>query len=425
VEAYATAIRNATTPFGQAVYVHYSNLDRLRRREIEDQFAHAEVALCFASSTLELGIDIGSVDVVLMIGAPGNRATFVQRAGRASRRQHQAQVICFYRTVIEKVLFEALPHAEYPSENNNFRISVAIQQIFSLLKQSPTGALRLAPLVALFDTLLSETDLRSILGELQSRKYLVVGRDGEWKAGERLNRLIDMQSYEHQPLSIFSNIENQNSSQIKIRDQHTYNVVASVDRQWLEQDVLTLEGRSMVVEWYDGEALWISSRREAATPEKLFFRSARQMLNFEVAQQLAFQLGLSPDMMPILPYKDSWLGFHWLGDIYGRLFYELLSPKLAVEQSPQPALCILYQDDIASLSKWTEAQVTRHLRERYRSYESQLGMGAYQHLLPFDLRVRAVIEQIDVPRFVEMIARLRVVRVSDEVANALALLLQE
>ena len=55
VELYATAVRRMGSPFGQQVYVHYSNLDRLRRREIEEQFAQADAAICFASSTLELG----------------------------------------------------------------------------------------------------------------------------------------------------------------------------------------------------------------------------------------------------------------------------------------------------------------------------------------------------------------------------------
>ena len=84
VEAYATAVRTAGSPFGHHLFVHYSNLDRHRRREIEEQFAQADAALCFASSTLELGIDIGSIDVALLIGAPGSAAAFAQRIGRAA-----------------------------------------------------------------------------------------------------------------------------------------------------------------------------------------------------------------------------------------------------------------------------------------------------------------------------------------------------
>src|SRR5205085_11934858 len=54
VESYAAAVRAAGSPFGEAVYVHYSNLEWERRCEIEQQFAQAQAAICFASSTLEL-----------------------------------------------------------------------------------------------------------------------------------------------------------------------------------------------------------------------------------------------------------------------------------------------------------------------------------------------------------------------------------
>jgi ATP-dependent Lhr-like helicase len=107
VESYAAAIRQ-NSPFGDAVYVHYSNIAPVRRREIEQQFSQAEVAVCCATSTLELGIDIGTIDVVLLIGPPGDEASFVQRIGRGNRRQAVIRIACFYRTPLEKLLFETL-----------------------------------------------------------------------------------------------------------------------------------------------------------------------------------------------------------------------------------------------------------------------------------------------------------------------------
>src|SRR6266545_7170230 len=50
VEAYAAATRTRS-PFGGAVFAHYSNIAPRRRHEIERQFAEAEAAICFASST--------------------------------------------------------------------------------------------------------------------------------------------------------------------------------------------------------------------------------------------------------------------------------------------------------------------------------------------------------------------------------------
>jgi ATP-dependent Lhr-like helicase len=93
VEAYAAATRE-NSPFGSAVYVHYSNIEPGRRRAIERQFAAAEAAICFSSSTLELGIDIGDIDSVILIGPPGSPAAFVQRIGRGNRRAGTQRVAC-------------------------------------------------------------------------------------------------------------------------------------------------------------------------------------------------------------------------------------------------------------------------------------------------------------------------------------------
>ena len=407
VEAYATAVRAANSPFGEAVYVHYSNLERDRRREIEEQFAHAEAALCFASSTLELGIDIGDIDVTLLIGAPGSGASFTQRIGRASRRQPITRAACFYRTPLEKLIFETLPNLPDNRRSAAFRPSIAIQQIFSLLKQSPTAALRLKSLTDLFDGMLSAADLRSILGELQALGYLKSGRMGEWRADDRLNRLVDLQSAENTPLSLYSNIQTDSAGQIKIRDQHSQRVVASVDRQWLDRDLLTLEGRSVNVTWFDGEALWVSPYHGGNQAEQLHYRSARQMLSYDLAQQLAVQIGLEPGAAPLIPIDEGWLWFHWLGDIYGCALLDLLHYTLPAEETSQPGICLLLPETLRTSPVWTPEQVTLYLRDQYRRYEKRLALGAYHHLLPLDLRRRAVIDQFDVPRFVQALGQLR------------------
>jgi hypothetical protein len=304
-----------------------------------------------------------------------------------------------------------------------FRPSVAVQQIFSLIKQSPTAALRHAPLAQLFAGLLPEADLKTLLGHLEQRGYLRPGRPGEWRAGPRLNKLFDQQSAQYVSLSIFSNILGADMPPVAIRDQHTGQTLATVDALWLDREELTLEGRVIDVAWSDGEGLWINSRPGGEGVPTAIYRSGRQLLSHELASLLPARLGLAPGEAVLLPAPSGCWLFHWLGDLYGIALRDLLRHTMPAEDGPAPGLALHLPEPPRALPTFTEEQVRRHLRDSYRQYEPLLDLGAFQQLLPIPLRREAVVGQFDVPRFLAASGALRLSSTPEHLAIKLADLL--
>ena len=74
------------------VSVYRAGLTTERRREIENKFFSGKLRALVSTSAMELGIDVGELDSVVMYGYPGSLSSFWQRANRAGRRNKKAAV---------------------------------------------------------------------------------------------------------------------------------------------------------------------------------------------------------------------------------------------------------------------------------------------------------------------------------------------
>ena len=84
--ASAETIASSVSQRGTQTFVSHSSLSADERRRTEQAFAEASDCAIVATSTLELGIDIGDLDRVIQVDAPTRVASFLQRLGRTGRR---------------------------------------------------------------------------------------------------------------------------------------------------------------------------------------------------------------------------------------------------------------------------------------------------------------------------------------------------
>ncbi|MFH0978452.1 MAG: ATP-dependent helicase [Candidatus Woesearchaeota archaeon] len=67
---------------------HHGSLSKTLRHDIETRLRNGELKVIVSSTSLELGIDIGYIDLVICLGSPKSVARFLQRAGRSGHKLH-------------------------------------------------------------------------------------------------------------------------------------------------------------------------------------------------------------------------------------------------------------------------------------------------------------------------------------------------
>jgi ATP-dependent Lhr-like helicase len=96
---------------GDLVEVHHSSLSREHRVSVEEKLKRGELKAVVATSSLELGIDIGDIELVIQYGSPRQTSKLVQRVGRSGHRVGQTS-----RGIVVASDFEDLLESEVIAE---------------------------------------------------------------------------------------------------------------------------------------------------------------------------------------------------------------------------------------------------------------------------------------------------------------------
>lgn len=83
---------------------HHGSVSKDRRKQIEEQLKRGQLRCVVATSSLELGIDMGSVDLVIQIAPPLSVSSGLQRVGRADHRVGGVSHALFYPLTREQII---------------------------------------------------------------------------------------------------------------------------------------------------------------------------------------------------------------------------------------------------------------------------------------------------------------------------------
>src|SRR5207244_10338961 len=85
---------------GNSVLPYRAGYEAEDRKEIQDALTQGRLRGVVATSALEMGLDIGEIDLVVLLDTPASMKSFWQRVGRAGRRNHGICTIIDSRQVI-------------------------------------------------------------------------------------------------------------------------------------------------------------------------------------------------------------------------------------------------------------------------------------------------------------------------------------
>ena len=129
------------------LHIHHSSLSVETRKSAEDSFLSQDGACIICTSTLELGIDIGDLDVVVQVGPPDSVSSFLQRMGRSGRRGRAAYVAWVLKDPCELLCSCAIIECAMDREVETLRppekpYNVLLQQLFLSLHNPPRASRR-------------------------------------------------------------------------------------------------------------------------------------------------------------------------------------------------------------------------------------------------------------------------------------------
>lgn len=203
-ERVATILRSDDSLSMIKVFTHYSSLSSEVRVEIENNFSQPNTsAICIATSTLELGIDIGDIDAVILWGLPHSVESFLQRIGRSNRRENKTNVICLVPDQSKNWFLDALCFLTFihtaregllPIRTPYHLYGAVAQQCLSYIASRNGGYTRVAEICQFIENkgYLSREVIDSILTDLSAEQYLQKhGFKNQYGGNDRLYKLVD------------------------------------------------------------------------------------------------------------------------------------------------------------------------------------------------------------------------------------------
>lgn len=251
-----------------SIDVHHGSLSKENRMDMEDRFKRGEVRALICTSSLELGIDVGSTDMVIQYNSPRQVSRMIQRAGRAGHRVGERIRAKIIATAPDEVAEALVIARRCDSKELEFwegrpcPLSVVANQLIAMTMSGGTDrdtAFRVFSGAYPFRDL-TRADMDDVLAQLESIKMVFVDGDGFRRSRKGMN-------YFYENISMIPD-----ERSYMIRDIGTRAVIGTLDESFVasfaeEYAMFIAKGRTWrIVEMREDEILVEEAREVGSVP---------------------------------------------------------------------------------------------------------------------------------------------------------------
>lgn len=388
-------LKSTLGKIGYIGVAHHGSLSKALREEAEETIKTEKKVVMFATSTLEIGVDIGDIDLVVLDGPAPDVSSFLQRIGRGNRRTNSTRVMPCFGSIAESIIQNAIIHS---ARSNRLYVdhlgpchAVAVQQVASYVFQSPRRSRNKQKLETLLKLCAHSTVHECIIEHLLGIGELLDDGDGVRLNERWLNR--------SERGDLHSNIESVPG--VTLVDEDTGKALAT-GLNVREGKILRLAGKLMEIKKWEGAKVYVGRLKERVKPDAVWgYNTKSWVKGAGQPQAVRDYLGLKENEWPILHMGDESQIFHFGGATRKAVI------ELIVENNPEAR-------DFISANEWylklrghisnkpnflqevSANTVVLLAHQKIQTLETILARPHSNRLLPMGPRIHEVLEWLNV-----------------------------
>ena len=393
VDALARDLRGDLAKLSYEVRAHHGSLSRKEREAAENSIKKKRRIVTFATMTLELGIDIGDIDLVVLDGPANDMQSLLQRIGRGNRRTNLTRVMACSGSPLDSIINSAMLQAASDgwigSQTDGPQYAVSRQQVASYLFQSRTKTRSKESLINFLSECGMATYADSIIDLMLDQEELVergsgIGLGEEWLYKGDLGQ-------------IHTNIES--IPGLEVVDAATGASIAE-GLSFVKGPGLGVAGFSLEVKGWNERKLEV---RRVADQTALMgswgYTSRGWLRGSDPPQSLKRYLSIDNDVWPIVKTRGKCHVFHFGGTRRETVL------KLSADKASQRALLdqnewfVTIEDGFEErpqrIDQCNKTELEPLINNRVDSLENQLGRPRANRNLPDTVRIEELIRWLN------------------------------